>query len=152
MRMINLENKMPTVNAYITFNGNCEAAFDFYKSVFGGEYRDFNRYGDLPESENPEEQIPSDYKNKIMHISLPISNETILYGGDAHFLEAKIPFGFNIALSINTESREEAQRIFQKLSENGSITMPIADTFWGAYFGMLTDQFKINWMVNFDPA
>ena len=144
---------MAQVNAYLTFNGNCEEAFIFYKSVFGTEFGDINRFGDMPVSEDGP-QMPETDKNKIMHITLPISQETVLMGSDtggewaSHFSQ-----GNNISLSINTDSREEAERLFNGLSENGTVTMPLADTFWGAYFGMWTDQFGINWMVNYDdPA
>ena len=144
---------MAQVNAYLTFNGNCEEAFIFYKSVFGTEFGDINRFGDMPTSEDGP-QMPETDKNKIMHITLPISQETVLMGSDtggewaSHFSQ-----GNNISLSINTDSREEAEHLFNGLSEGGAVTMPIADTFWGAYFGMWTDKFGINWMVNYDdPA
>lgn len=144
---------MAQVNAYLSFDGNCEEAFNFYKSVFGTEFGDINRFGDMPTSEDGP-QMPETDKNKIMHITLPISQETVLMGSDtggewaSHFSQ-----GNNISLSINTDSREEAEHLFNGLSENGTVTMPLADTFWGAYFGMWTDQFGINWMVNYDdPA
>lgn len=140
---------MATVNVYLTFNGNCEEAFNFYKSVFGGEFPYIGRFGEMPPSEdgkaNPEDA------NKIMHVSLPISKETMLMGSDtggewsAHFKQ-----GTNYAISINTDSREEADKLFNGLSEGGKVTMPLANTFWGAYFGMFTDKFGINWMVNYD--
>ena len=143
---------MATVNVYLTFNGNCEEAFNFYKSVFGGEFPYIGRFGDMP-AENGKEMPEAD-KNKIMHVSLPISQETMLMGSDtggewaSHFVE-----GNNFSLSLNTNSREEADHLCAALSEGGVITMPLADTFWGAYFGMWTDKFGINWMVNYDdPA
>lgn len=140
---------MATVNVYLTFNGNCEAAFNFYKSVFGGEFPYIGRFGEMPPSEdgksNPEDA------NKIMHVSLPISKETMLMGSDtggewsAHFKQ-----GNNYAISINADSRDETDKLFNGLSAGGKVTMPMADTFWGAYFGMFEDQFGINWMVNYD--
>ncbi|TXF78888.1 VOC family protein [Chryseobacterium sp.] len=141
---------MAQVNAYLTFNGNCEEAFTFYKSVFGGEFPYIGRFGDMPSSEDGK-QLSESEKNKIMHVSLPISQETVLMGSDtggewaSHFVA-----GNNISLSLNTDSREEAERLFNELSEGGKVTMPLADTFWGAYFGMWTDKFGINWMVNYD--
>ena len=143
---------MATVNVYLTFNGNCEAAFNFYKSVFGGEFPYIGRFGEMPSEDG--KQISEEEKNKIMHVSLPISEETMLMGSDtggewaSNFKE-----GNNFSLSLNANSREEAEKLFNALSEGGQITMPLADTFWGAYFGMWTDKFGINWMVNYDdPA
>lgn len=143
---------MATVNVYLTFNGNCKEAFDFYKSVFGGDYPYVGTFGEMPPTEG--KTMPEADKDKIMHISLPISQETILMGSDtggewaAHFNQ-----GNNVSLSVNTESRAEAEKLFNGLSAGGQVTMPLADTFWGAYFGMWTDKFGINWMVNYDdPA
>ena len=141
---------MATVNVYLTFNGNCMEAFDFYKSVFGGEFPYVGKFGEMPPQEGMPEMSEAD-KNKIMHISLPISQETMLYGSDTggewaeHFKE-----GNNFSLSLNTNSREETEKLFNALSEGGKVTMPLADTFWGAYFGMWQDKFGINWMVNYD--
>ena len=143
---------MAKVNAYLTFNGNCEAAFQFYQSVFGGEFQHIGRFGDMPSSDgNP---ISEADKNKIMHVSFPISQETVLMGSDTTDSTAsQLNMGNNISLSINTDSKEEADRLFNGLSDGGQITMPIAETFWGAYFGMWTDKFGISWMVNYDdPA
>ena len=136
-----------TVNPYLTLNGNCEEAFNFYKSVFGGEFTFVGRFNDMP-GESP---IPDSEKEKIMHISLPISKETILMGSDSSeaFGQITTP-GNNIALSINTLSESEAKRIFSELSEEGTVAMPIEKTFWGALFGMFTDKYGINWMVNYD--
>ncbi len=144
---------MASVNVYLTFNGNCREAFDFYKSVFGGEYPYIGTFGEMPPSAEGGEMSEED-KNKIMHVSLPISKETILMGSDtggewaSHFKA-----GNNFSISINAESKEEADTLFAGLSAGGTVTMPMADTFWGAYFGMFTDKFGINWMVNYDdPA
>ena len=140
---------MATVNAYLTFNGNCEDAFNFYKSAFNSDFTYIGRFKDMPPTDgktcSPEEG------EKIMHVSLPISNETILMGSDNSetFGQTTI-MGNNISLSINAESKEEADRLFNELSSDGKITMPMNSTFWGAYFGMFIDKFGINWMVNFD--
>ncbi|WP_447950711.1 VOC family protein [Chryseobacterium koreense] len=144
---------MAQVNAYLTFNGNCEEAFNFYKSVFGGEFPYIGRFGDMPPSEDGKQVAEAD-KDKIMHVSLPISQETILMGSDTGGEWASNHVaGNNISLSVNTDSKEEADRIFNGLSAGGKITMPLAETFWGAYFGMWTDKFGIHWMVNYDdPA
>ncbi len=137
---------MAQVNPYLTFDGNCEEAFNFYKSVFGGEFQYIGRFKDMPG-----EQIPESQQEKIMHVSLPISKETILMGSDSssEFGQTHI-LGNNISISVNTASEEEARKIFDGLSQGGRVTMPLEKTFWGAFFGMLTDKFGINWMVNHD--
>ena len=141
---------MTTINVYLTFNGNCKEAFEFYKSVLGGEFSYVGTFGEMP----PQEGIPSlpeELKNQIMHISLPISKETVLMGSDAGGEWApKLNVGNNFSISLLTETIEEADRIFYALSEGGKITMPLGNQFWGAYYGMLTDKFGINWMVNCD--
>ena len=139
---------MATVNTYLTFNGNCEEAFNFYKSVFGGDFAYIGRFGEMPEGDGY--SVPEADKNKIMHVGLPIGN-TILMGSDTGGdWAAKLIEGNNFSISVNTESKEEGDRIFNGLAAEGQITMPMENTFWGAYFGMLTDKFGIQWMVNFD--
>jgi PhnB protein len=138
---------MASINPYINFNGNCLEAFTFYKSVFGGDFPYIGKFKDMP-SEHP--MAESD-KEKIMHISLPISKETVLMGSDTTSnFGGKVQGGNNFSISINAESEEEARRLFNGLSANGKVTMPLDKTFWGAYFGMFTDKFGINWMVNYD--
>jgi PhnB protein len=136
---------MATVNPYLTFNGNCAEAFTFYKSVFGGEFRQISKFGDMPG-----EEMSAEDKNRILHVSLPISKETILMGSDSHPRMGKVNPGQHMSLSIGADSKEEADKIFNGLAAGGKITMPIADTFWGAYFGMLVDKFGFDWMVNYD--
>ena len=140
---------MTTVNIYLTFEDNCEEVFDFYKSIFGGEYQSINRFGEMP----PQEGMPpiSDQdKDKIMHVSLPISKETILMGSDTMPGGPGITIGNNFSISIGTDSAETADDYFAKLSEGGTINMPLNETFWGSYFGMVTDKYGINWMLNVD--
>lgn len=141
---------MATVNVYLTFNGNCREVFEFYKSVFGGEYSYFGTFGEMPQDENSQPLSDEDAK-KVMHVSLPISKETCLMGSDI-IGEQSLSFkeGNNFSISINAESRDEADKLFNALSAGGQITMPMNNTFWGAYFGMFSDKFGINWMVNFD--
>lgn len=143
---------MATINPYLTFNGNCEAAFHFYQSVFGNEFTYVGKYKDMPPAEDAA-PLPAEEGEKIMHISLPISDETILMGSDSSdaFGHATV-IGNNISISINTNSVAEADRLFDGLSAGGQVTMPMSKTFWGAYFGMFIDQFGINWMVNFDEV
>lgn len=139
---------MATTNTYLNFNGNCEEAFDFYKAVFGGEFNYLGRFGEMPESE--EYKVPDSDKNKVMHVSLPIGS-SILMGSDTggdwapSFIQ-----GNNFSVSITAESKEEADKLFNALSKEGKITMPLDHTFWGDYFGMLTDRFGINWMISFN--
>ena len=140
---------MTTVNVYLTFNGNCEAAFNFYKSVFGGDFPYAGRFKDMP-ADGGKPMSPED-SEKIMHISLPISAETVLMGSDTGGEWASsYRQGNNFSISINTDSKESADRLFKGLSEGGTITMPLANTFWGDYFGMFTDKFGINWMLSFN--
>ncbi len=137
---------MTTVNIYMTFKGNCREAFEFYRSVFGGEFGDLATFGDMPPEEG---KVPESEKGKILHMSLPISRETILMGSDSsEMFENVTTIGDNLSISVNTDSKEEAERIFLGLSESGQIIMPMQDTFWGAYYGMLRDKFQINWMVS----
>ncbi|MHA3047836.1 VOC family protein [Riemerella anatipestifer] len=140
---------MTTVNIYLNFNGNCEEAFNFYKSVFGGEFTYVGRFGDMPPQEGMPPMSEVD-KNKIMHIGLPIGN-TVLMGSDTGG-EWAPPFqqGNNFSINITPESKTAADKLFNGLSAGGKVTMPMADTFWGAYFGMFTDKFGINWMINFE--
>ena len=139
---------MATVNTYLNFNGNCEEAFNFYKSVFGGEFIYIGRLGEMPESD--EYKVPESDKNKIMHVSLPIGN-SILMGSDTGCdWAASFVQGNNFSVSVTPESKDEADALFQGLSSGGKVTVPMNQTFWGAYFGMFTDKFGINWMVNFE--
>ncbi len=141
---------MATINPYLTFTGNCEEAFNFYKSVFGGEFTYVGRFSEMLEDANHARS--EDDNNKIMHISLPISKETVLMGSDTGGEWAsKNIVGTNVSISIGAASKEEADRLFKGLSEDGKTTMPMENTFWGDYFGMCTDKFKINWMVSFNP-
>lgn len=143
---------MTLVNVYLTFEGNCEEAFNFYKSVFGGEFSFLGRYKEMPPMEG-QTPIEGEAGEKIMHMSLPISTETNLMGSDTGGEWASnFKQGNNFSISITTDTREEADRIFNGLAEGGQITMPLASTFWGDYFGMLTDKFGINWMMSYNEA
>ena len=140
---------MTTVNVYLNFDGQCEEAFEFYKSVFGGEFSYIGRFNEMPQDEN--NKLSEADGNKIMHVSLPISAETNLFGSDTvGAWSPKLVQGNNYSISINASSKEEADRLFNGLSAGGQVTMPLENTFWGAYFGMFVDKFGINWMVNFD--
>jgi len=139
---------MATVNIYLTFNGNCEEAFNFYKSVFGGEFPYIGRFKDMPPGEGDPKLNPGE-ENRIMHVSLPISKETMLMGSDtggewgAGYLQ-----GNNFSISITAVDKGEADKLFNGLSAGGKVTMPLSKTFWSDHFGMFTDKFGINWMVS----
>lgn len=143
---------MTTVNIYLTFNGNCEEAFNFYKSAFGTDFSYIGRFKDMPPQENMP-PVTEEIGNRIMHISLPISNETMIMGSDTGGEWAfAIQQGNNFSISISTDTRNEADRLFNALSDGGNVTMPLGDTFWGDYFGMFTDKFGVNWMMSFNEA
>lgn len=139
---------MTTVNIYLVFNGECEAAFNFYKSVFGGEFSYFSRFSSMPEDHKKE--IRETCLNRVLHVSLPVSNETMLMGCDSGSYSDQTNAGNNFSISVTPENRLEADRIFMGLSEGGEVQMPMHDTYWGDYFGKLKDKFGINWMVNFE--
>src|SRR6266498_850848 len=137
---------MKAINPYLNFPGNTEEAFNFYKSVFGGEFSNLQRFKDTPEAPN----VSASDGEKIMHVSLPIGKENTLMATDAlESMGEKLTVGNNFYLTIETESQEEANKLFNALSEGGKINMSMAKTFWGAYFGMLKDKFGINWMINY---
>ncbi|MEP6804718.1 MAG: VOC family protein [Flavobacterium sp.] len=141
-----------SVNPYLIFSGNCEEAFLFYKSVFGGEFPYIGKYKDMPADENGScPELSTQDGNRIMHVSLPIGH-TILMGSDSHPQLGDPGLSDNFSISINTESKEEADKIFNGLSAGGKVEMPMNKTFWGVYFGMFRDKFGINWMVNFDES
>jgi PhnB protein len=143
---------MTTVNVYLTFNGNCEEAFHFYQSVFGGNFPYVGRFGDMPPQENMP-PLPEEHKNRIMHMSLPISKETTIQGSDTGGeWSNQLVVGNNFSVSINTDNEAEADRLFNGLSAGGNVTMPMSKTFWGSYFGMFNDKFGINWMISCELA
>jgi PhnB protein len=139
---------MALINPHINFNGNAEEAFNFYKSVFGGEFVKIMRFKDIS---SPEYPIPENEINKIMHIALSIG-ENFLMGNDVPESMGQVDENENRSkISISAESREEADKLFHGLSAGGSIEVPIVDSPWGSYFGMFRDKFGIEWMVDFDP-
>ncbi len=143
------------VNPYLNFNGNTEEVFNFYKSIFGGEFAFLQRFKDIPKDEsNTEgcvEEVPEAEGNKIMHISLNIGS-TMLMGTDVPSTMEQVKSGTNLSLCISTDSKADADRIFKGLSEGGKVQMPLQDMFWGDYYGMLTDKFQVQWMISFNPT
>ena len=139
---------MTLVNVYLNFNGNCEEAFNFYKSVFGGEFTKVIRFKDLATAGF---KVSKKEENKIMHIALPIG-KSMLMANDVPEVMGRTNENENRSkIVITAESKEEADKLFNGLSAGGQIEGPIGDSPWGTYFGMFRDKYGIEWMVNFDP-
>lgn len=134
------------LNIYLTFDGNCEEAFGYYKSVFGGEFAVLQRFSDGP----PDMGVKDEDKTRIMHVSLPVG-ESVLMGSDtASGHGDPLVVGNNFSVSFTPETRGLADAAFAKLKDGGKETMPMQETFWGSYFGMCTDRFGVQWMINMD--
>ncbi len=141
---------MATINPYLNFQGNTEEAFNFYKSVFGGEFSAIMRFKDMPGCDGPDAKISEADDDKIMHISLPIGNGNILMATDAlESMGQKLIEGNNYCIHIGVESKEEADKFYNALSDGGKVEMAIADTFWDSYFGMAADKFGVRWMIDY---
>jgi len=140
---------MATIHPHINFNGNAEEAFTFYKSVFGGAFSKIVRFKDLAGAGFP---VADHEANKIMHIALPIG-KNLLMANDVPEIMGRTNENENRSkIVISTESKEEADKLFNGLSVGGQIEMPITDSPWGSYFGMFRDKYGIEWMVEYDPA
>jgi PhnB protein len=136
---------LSSVNPYLSFNGVCENAFNFYKSVFGGEFDEVHRYKDIPEQEIPESE-----KEKIMHISLQLTEQVWLMGADSSELFGQTTkFGDCVTITICTSNEEETRKIYNALSEGGEISMPLEKTFWADLYAVFADKFGITWAINF---
>jgi len=139
---------MASINPHINFNGNAEEAFEFYRSAFGGEFIKIIRFKDLASDEFT---VSENEANKLMHIALPIGN-SILMANDVPEVMGRTNENENRSkIVISAESKEEANKLFNKLSVGGEIEVPIQESPWGSYFGMFRDKFGIEWMVDFDP-
>ncbi len=140
---------MTKLHSYLNFAGNAQEAFDFYKSVFGGEFSSVVRFKDFPMEGVT---IGKEDEDKMMHIALPIGEDNVLMASDVlESLGQQLVQGNNVYVSVHPASREEADRIFSALSEGADIEMPIADQVWGDYYGSLRDRFGVMWMVNYGP-
>lgn len=140
---------MALINPHVNFNGNAEEAFQFYQSVFGGAFTNIIRFKDLA---GPGFQASDDEADKLMHIALPIG-KNLLMGNDVPQFMGRVNENENRSkISVSAESREEADSLFNGLSKGGSIEVPIAESPWGSYFGMLRDKYGIEWMVDFTPG
>ena len=141
---------MPQLNPYIHFNGNAEEAFQFYKSIFGGEFLPIVRFKDIQALQSI---TTNEEENKIMQISLPIGENSFLMGSDVPSFMGKVNEKENRSkISINTENKEEAENLFRGLSTNGEVEVPFNESENGINFGMLRDQYGIEWMINFKTA
>lgn len=142
---------MTKAYVYLNFTDQTEAAFLFYQSVFGTEFEGgIRRFGDMPPQEGMP-PLPEEAKNLVLHVSLPIAEGYKIMGSDAPVqMGFTVQKGNNLYISLDVDSREEADRLFQGLSVNGKVEMPMSDMFWGAYWGSFTDQFGVKWMINHD--
>ncbi len=138
---------MTTINPWINFNGNAEEAFEFYKSIFGGDFTKIIRFKDITSKGFPVSEIDAD---KIMLIALPIGKNSVLLANDVPAFMGKVNENENRSkISINTESKEEAEAIFNSLSLGGQVEVPISESAWGTFFGMLRDKYGIEWIVEY---
>ncbi len=141
---------MANTGTYLNFPRNTEEAFNFYKSVFGGEFTrgGIARFSDIPPSEDMPPLAEED-KNLVMHVELPILGGHLLMGTDApESMGFHLNFGNNVHIMLEPDTREETSVLFESLSEGGNVTMELQDMFWGSYYGSCTDQFGVQWMFN----
>ena len=138
---------MPQINPHINFNGNAEEAFNFYKSVFGGEFLKIMRFKDIASDEFP---VPEHEANKIMHIALPIGNNILMANDVPEMLGPTNENENRSKIAVTADSREQADHLFNGLSAGGQVEMPISDSPWGSYFGMFRDKYGIEWMIDYD--
>lgn len=139
---------MASIHPHINFNGNAEEAFHFYRSVFGGEFTKLMRFKDMASAEFP---VSEHEANKIMHIALPIGKNSLMANDVPEILGRTNENENRSKIVISAESKEEADKLYNGLSAGGQVEMPIEDSPWGTYFGMLRDKYGIEWMVEFDP-
>jgi PhnB protein len=141
---------MASVSTYLNFPRNTEEAFNYYKSIFGGEFFGgrIMRFGDIPSSPDGP-TIAEEDKNLVMHVELRILDSHTLMGTDApESMGFKVNFGNNVYINLQPDTREETKRLFDKLSEGGTVSMELQDMFWGDYFGSCTDKYGVQWMLN----
>ena len=140
---------MARTSTYLNFSRNTEEAFNFYQSVFGGEFTGgINRFSDIPPSEGMP-SLPEEDKSLIMHIELPIVGGHVLMGTDApESMQFQVIKGNNVHINLEPDTREETKTLFDALAADGKVTMPLQDMFWGAYYGSCTDKFGVQWMFN----
>jgi PhnB protein len=137
---------MITLHPYLNFAGNTEEAFNFYKSVFGGEFKALVRFKDLPMAGA---SLSKQDENKIMHISLPVGEQMLMASDTIGEWTDKFVVGTNTYITIVPESKAEADRLFKALSAGGQVEMPIGDQPWGSYYGSFKDKFGVQWMIDY---
>ena len=140
---------MARTSTYLNFPRNTEEVFNFYKSVFGGEFvGGINRMGEVPPQEGQPPMAEAD-KNLVMHVALPILGGHMLMGTDApESMGFAVNFGNNMYINLEPDAKEETDRLFKALSAGGQIGMQLQDMFWGDYFGSCTDKYGVQWMFN----
>lgn len=141
---------MASVSTYLNFPGNTEEAFNFYKSVFGGEFFGMGimRFKDIPPFPN-NPPMPDADGNMVMHVELRILNCHMLMGTDVpESMGFKVNFGNNNYINLQPDTRKETKELFDKLSAGGKVSQDLQDMFWGDYFGSCTDKFGVQWMFN----
>lgn len=139
---------MATINPYINFNGNAEEAFNFYKSVFGGEFESIVRFKDIASAEMP---VSEEEADKLMRIVLPIGSSRLIANDVPTALDRVSENENRSKIAVKAETKEEADKLFKGLSEGGAVEMPMAESPWGTYFAMFRDKYGIEWTVEFDP-
>lgn len=143
---------MTNINPYLSFDGKAEEAMNFYKSVFGGDFMGgIMRWGDAPGCDEGEMKLGDEDKGKVMHMQLPISETNMIMASDS--LKAfgpPVTVGNNVTIALGPKTKEEADRLFSGLSDGGTVQMPMADAFWGGYFGSFADKYGVNWLINVD--
>ncbi len=137
---------MAGLNPYLNYPGTTEEAFNFYKSVFGGDFANLMRFKDTPEAS----KLSAEEGEKIMHVSYPIKGTMLMATDALESMGQKIDNGNSFHLAVSADSKEEADKYFNSLAVGGTVVMPLMDTFWGAYFGMLKDKYGVQWMVSHD--
>lgn len=136
---------MATINPYLNYNGNTEEAFNFYRSVFGGEFAGLQRFRDTPEAD----KLPEKDRDKIMHIALPIGKNILMATDALDSYGQKLHQGNNFYITVSVENEQEAKEIFNNLSQGGEIELELQRTFWAESFGMFRDKFGIQWMIDY---
>lgn len=139
---------MTVINPYINFNGNTEEAFNFYRSVFGGELAMLMRYKDM----HAEDELPAGEGEKVMHVALPIGQGSTLMGSDTLEMRGAATAGSNFSIALNPDSAEQAHQFFDGLAAGGQVGMPLGQAPWGGLFGEVTDKYGIRWLVNYEAS
>ena len=132
-----------SLSTYLTFNGNCREAFEFYRSVFGTEFVVLSTFAEAPE----DMEVPDADRDNVMHVTLPIGS-SVLMGSDKDPAGPPVEVGNNFSISVDIEGRKESDDLIGKLAAGGTVSMPMQETFWGSYFGLCTDKFGVNWMIS----